>query len=171
NRTLKDLTEKFLGAGERIRALPVENDGFEVFAGGMQRIYRQGRKYFSSARQNPGMHHLHDMRKRIKYLWYQIEILRPIHPGLLKAISDSLENISEDLGVYHDLDVLTEFLQNNKTNLEKRIQETLLDACELKKTTMLPGIWRQAGPVFSEKPTAFVGRINEYWRFYCYPTE
>jgi len=166
---LNNLPEKILEAGDRIRKLPVEQNGFEVFEGGLQRTYRQGRKYFSIAYENPGMHPLHDMRKRIKYLWYQMEILKPVHPGIMRAIFNSLGKISEGLGVYHDLDVLTEYLQNNDTQLEPRVVETLIDASELKKTTLLPRIWKQAGPIYSEKPGAFVGRMNEYWRYYRYP--
>lgn len=163
---LHDLSENFLQAKERISDLPIEHDNFEVFAGGLHRMYQQGRDYLSTARKNPEAHHLHDMRKRMKYLWHQIEILRPVYPGPLKAYADSLENITGNLGVYHDLDVLSEFLQKDDTGLKERIQETLLDACEHKKAALLLKIWSRAGAAFSEKPRALVYRMGEYWKIY-----
>jgi CHAD domain-containing protein len=166
DRVLSGLSKKFSKARKRIPGMPIEHDGFEVFAGGIFRMYRQGKEYLLAARKDPDMHHLHDMRKRMKYLWYHIEILRPIYPGLLKAYANSLEKITEKLGVYHDLAVLTEYLQHEDAGLRKNYQETLLDACEFRKSSILPGVMRNAGALFSEEPESLVQRMGEYWKIY-----
>jgi len=166
DKALRDLSVSFTEARKRIPDLPVEHDGFEVFAGGIFRMYQQGKDFLSSAQTETGTHLLHNMRKRMKYLWYQIEILKPIYPGALKAFANSLEDISERLGIYHDLAVLSEFLQEHDGGLEGKIQETLQDACEFKKSALLKGILRKAGTAFSEEPEALVQRMDEYWKVY-----
>ena len=166
DRILHDLSRNLLEAKKRIPTLSLENESFEVFAGGMRRMYRQSRNYLSKAQENPDTHHLHDMRKRMKYLWYHLEILNPIYPASLKVHADSLENITENLGVHHDMELLSEFLHNSDTKLEPRIIETLLDACEFKKSALLSNIWIKAGVAFSEEPGALIDRMGEYWKIY-----
>jgi CHAD domain-containing protein len=166
DKLLRGLSVLFTGAKARIPNLPIERNSFKALSGGVFRMYRQGKDYLIQARKNPDMHHLHDMRKRMKYLWYQVEILRPIYPGMLKAYSRSLENITEKLGVYHDLAVASEFLRENDGGLREEIHETLLDACEFRKSALLPGLLKESEILFSEEPELLVQRLGEYWRIY-----
>ncbi len=163
---LSKLAGKILNARKRISELPISNNSFEAFAGGMYRMYRQGKDYLITAGKDPDPHLLHDMRKRMKYLWYQIEILKPMYPGLLKAFAGSLENITEKLGIYHDFDVLSEYLHDPDIELDAGIQEALLEACEFKKSALLKEILRKAGALFSEEPEALIHRMEQYWNFY-----
>jgi len=165
-RILYDLSVKFAEARSRIAELPIEKDSFEVFSGGIYRMYRQGKDLFLSVRKDPSMHQLHDLRKRMKYLWYQIEIIRPIYPGPLKAYASSLENIADKLGVYHDLAVLSKYLNEVDRGLKKGHKQTLMDACEFKKEALLPDIMRMTGAALSEEPGALLHRMNEYWKIY-----
>ena len=166
DRILKDLSVQFIIGRSRIPNLPIHKNNFEVLAGGMHRIYRQGKQYLDKSMKEPGVHQLHDMRKRIKYLWYQIELLKPVYPGLLKAYASSLESISERLGTYHDLAVLSDYLVKNETGLDKDLRDTLVEACEFKKAAMLPGIFTMSSAVYSEKPEAFIQRLDGYWKIY-----
>jgi CHAD domain-containing protein len=163
-KALKRLAVSFEKARERIPGLPIQGKGFEVFAGGMQRVYRQGRKYLGLSRETPDVHLLHDMRKRVKYLWYQVEIIKPVYPVMLKAYADSLEDVSESLGIYHDLAVMVEYLEDDPTRLDQDLQETLLEACEFKKSALLPGIFKTAGAAYGEEPEALIQRLGEYWK-------
>lgn len=166
DRMLRQLGKDFRKARKRLEDLPVDNEGFEVFYGGMFRIYRQGKEYLHSVKENPDVHLLHDMRKRMKYLWYQVEILRPIYPATLKAFANSLENITEKLGIYHDLAVLEEYLGEHDGGLETVLRQTLLDACAFRREGLLPGIIRMSEAAYSEKPEAFMHRMQEYWRIF-----
>jgi CHAD domain-containing protein len=164
--TFRELAERVREAKTRIPDLPVRHNGFEAFSGGIFRMYRHGKEYLTSATKDHDMHHLHDMRKRTKYLWHQIQIVKPIYPGALGALARSLETITEKLGTYHDLAVLSGYLKKNGEGLEDEIREAFLDACEFKKSALLPGIFRKAGTAFGEKPEALVQRLGEYWKIY-----
>jgi CHAD domain-containing protein len=165
-RVLKDLSKQFENGRSRIPTLPIHSNNFKALAGGIERMYRQGKRYLKEAKKKTDTHHLHDMRKRMKYLWYQMDILNPLYPGLLKAYSSSLDSIGDKLGVYHDLAVLSDFLRESKTGLAEIVMDTLIEACEFKKSAMLPDIFSQASAVYTEDPEAFIQRLDGYWKIY-----
>ena len=131
-------------------------------------MYRQGKKYLQDVRENPSPKQLHDLRKRLKYFWYQVEILKPIFPGPLKAYASTLERIGENLGIYHDLQVLQEFLSELTIIPDAIINETLQEACLAMQSMLLHNIWPMADIAYSEKPAALVNRLASYWRVYAH---
>lgn len=163
---LKDLSQQFIQGRTRIPNLPIHTNSFEALSGGLERMYRQGRKYLRKSRKNPDLHLLHDMRKRMKYLWYQVEILKPLYPGLLKAFASSLESLSEKLGTYHDIALLADYLSENETGLTQDIRGTMVEACEFKKSAILPYVFRMSAALYTEKPKALIQRLDGYWKIY-----
>jgi CHAD domain-containing protein len=166
-RLLKDIAAQIEVATERIYDFPIMHNDFSAFEGGLFRIYRQGKKYLRDARKNPNPTLLHDLRKKMKYFWYQMEILQPIFPGPMKAYAGSLEKITESLGVYHDIQVLQEFLSESNINTPPAIAETLHEACLAKKSMLLYNIWPMAEMAYSEEPKAMVNRLASYWKVYA----
>jgi CHAD domain-containing protein len=164
---LKETSGEIKTGRERIRDFPLKHDDFRAFEGGVLRIYRQGRRYLRDARKNPSPTQLHDLRKRMKYFWYQVDILQPIFPGPMKAYASTLETIAENLGVYHDLQVLQEFLARSKIIPGARVSEALQEACIAKKSMLLRDIWPLAGIAYSEKPQSMVNRLASYWKVYA----
>jgi len=165
---LKEIAGKIEVARDRIYDLPIRHNDFRVFEGGLFRMYRQGKRYLHDARQNPSPKQLHDLRKRMKYFWYQVEILQPIFPGPMRAYSRTLETISEKLGIYHDLQVLQEFLSKPNIIPDHKISETLQEACLNRKSILLHNIWPMADIAYSEKPVALVNRLASYWKVYAH---
>jgi CHAD domain-containing protein len=163
---LKEISEKVEMARDRIYDFPIRHNDFRVFEGGLRRIYRQGKRSLRTARNDPTPTQLHDLRKKIKYFWYQVEILHPIFPGPMKAYASTLETIAEDLGVYHDLQVLQEFLDESNIIPEQKINETLHEACLAKKSMLLYNICPLAEIAYSEKPAAMINRLASYWKVY-----
>lgn len=166
DRDFRELAGALKAARKRIPLLPIARNDFRVFEGGMQRMYRKSREYLKAARKETSMQTLHDMRKRMKYLWYQAEIMKPLYPELLKAFADALESITEKLGICHDLDVLSEQLKDPGLDLDEKIRETLLEAIKFKQGALLPVILKEAETALGEKPEAFMARMSEYWRIY-----
>ena len=168
---MKAIPKKLDTAKSRIRDFPVLHDDFSAFAGGLIRIYRQGKRYKDISRQHPTSRNLHDLRKRIKYLWYQMLILYPIFPSMLQAYAEILNQIGENLGNHHDFDVLHRFLDQNPGLLEERIHTTLMEACEIKKTSILSHTWNAIDSIYSEKPMDIAGRFTHYWSIYRNETQ
>ena len=164
---LKEIAAQIEGARERIYDFPILHNDFRAFEGGLFRIYRQGKRFLKDARKNPTSTLLHDLRKKMKYFWYQVEILQPIFPGPMKAYAGTLEKITENLGAYHDLEVLQEFLRESGDITPPQINETLQEACLAKKSMLLYTIWPMADMAYSEEPKAMVSRLASYWKVYA----
>lgn len=165
---LKEIAGEIENARDRIYDLPITHDDFSAFEGGLYRMYRQGKRYLCDARKNPSPTQLHDLRKRLKYFWYQVEILHPIFPGPMKAYASTLETIAENLGVYHDLHLLQEFFSELDIIQDDKINETLQHACLAKKSMLLYNLWPVAEIAYSEKPAAMVDRLFSYWKVYVH---
>jgi len=165
---LKEIAGKIEIARDRIYDFPIRHNDFRAFEGGLFRMYSQGKRYLRDAKKNPSPTQLHDLRKRLKYFWYQVEILQPIFPGPMKAYASTLETVAENLGVYHDLQVLQKFLGESSIIPDHKINETLLEACLARKSMLLYNIWPMADIAYSEKPAAMVNRLASYWRVYAH---
>jgi CHAD domain-containing protein len=165
---LKEIAGKVEIARDRIYDFPIRHDDFRAFEGGLFRMYRQGKRYLREAKKNPSPTKMHDLRKRLKYFWYQVEILQPIFPGPMRAYASTLETAAENLGDYHDLQVLQEFLGKSNTIPDNKISETLHEASLARQSMLLYNIWPMVEIVYSEKPSAIVKRLASYWRVYAH---
>jgi len=85
--------------------------------GGLERVYRRARKGMHRAGRDPSTANLHEWRKRAKYYRYQLRILRPLWPGLLRALHADARLLGDRLGDDHDLAVLEEGLRRDDTGL------------------------------------------------------
>jgi len=164
---LKEMARMIEIARDRIYDFPIRHDDFRAFEGGLIRMYRQGKRYLRDAKKNPSPTQVHDLRKRLKYFWYQVEILQPIFPGPMKAYASTLELIAENLGVYHDLQVLQEFINETDIISDLKINETLHEACLARQSMILYNTWPLADIAYSEKPAAMVNRLASYWKVYA----
>ena len=73
---------------------------------GVRIVYRQGRKSLKAANTTPSDTAFHEWRKQVKYLRYQVQLLRPIWPGPPDALTRELQVLGDYLGEDHDLVVL-----------------------------------------------------------------
>jgi hypothetical protein len=84
----------------------------------------------------------------------------------MKAYAGILEKIAENLGLYHDIEVMQDFISKSAVIPDPVIQETLQEACGAKKTMLLYDLWPLADMAYSEDPRAMVDRLANYWRIY-----
>jgi CHAD domain-containing protein len=100
------------GAIERVSEwLDVPNKWSSV-AKGVKRVYRQARRRHGEAKADATMEARHEWRKAVKYLRYQLEILRPLWPEGLGELTAQAERLGQLLGEEHDLAVLAGILSD-----------------------------------------------------------
>lgn len=150
----------------RIQELPVERDDFAAFAGGLRRVYRRGRRRMALAYavgDDPEL--FHDWRKRVKYLWYQSEILQPAWPRLLAEQAESLHTLSGYLGDDHDLAELRRLVrQESHLFAGDPALPALFELIDRRRAELLAEAWPLGRRLYTEKPRAFVARMGGYWR-------
>ena len=149
-------------ADERIRNWPLDDVRCEQVGECVQKTYKRGRKTLKAAIEKPSVERLHIFRKRAKELWYQLRLLRPLHPGVFKELNDELKTIGEYLGQVHDLAFVAERLSaiGPARKKEERRLKALIDSREqeLKSTAIALG-----ERFFAERPRQFARRLSRYF--------
>ena len=90
----------------RVQRWPLADDGFGSFAPGLKRTYKQGRDRFATVLGDPTVEKLHEWRKRVKDLWYQVRLLNKVWPAEMQQLANELEKLGDYLSDHHDLAML-----------------------------------------------------------------
>ncbi len=137
----------------------------EVLKNGLFTAYRSGAKRFRKAYAFPTEENFHEWRKRVKDLWYHIQLLQVCWPAMMIPFGEELRQLSGLLGDEHDLNVFHGKIASHSIQLESH------EGAELS----LPEILEQAGKqlrneafplgqkIYGEKPKSFAKRIDTYW--------
>jgi excisionase family DNA binding protein len=161
-----ELVAERLEAGrERLQEMPVSSTDFATFGEGLRRVYRRGRQAMRRAYADPAdPDKFHEWRKRVKYLWYHMDILQPSWPVMLGDMARELHLLSDFLGDAHDLVVLKETLLAEPELSEGNLNlTTLLALIDRRRKGLEEACWTLGQRLYFEKPDDFVQRIETYW--------
>jgi CHAD domain-containing protein len=152
-------------ARARAKQWPVGQQGWSVLGAGLKRIYRSGRDAFAMAQEDPSEDNLHEWRKQVKYLWHQLQVLRPLQPALMKTLADQAHALADALGDDHDLAVLHQKLLAEPERFPDRATvHALAGLIGLRRAELQEQAFALGHRLYKEKPTMFVDRLQEYWR-------
>jgi CHAD domain-containing protein len=147
-------------ARRRIGRWPLDEDGFEAVAGGIERIYRRGRKDFRNASAEPTTENLHEWRKRVKDLWYHLTILRTAWPPVMDALADEAHALSEHVGEDHDLAVLLLWAAEHGPPASAA---AIAGPVDRRRAELQAGAFELGARLYADKPGAFVRRLERWW--------
>jgi CHAD domain-containing protein len=143
--------------------LPTGRD-FDRLAGGVRKTYARGRKAMKHAARNPSAESFHDWRKRVKYHWYHVRLLRNIWPDVMKGRRDSLKTLSDRLGENHDLDdLLAVIAAEDETIGTKKQCNTLRKIIAAEQTRLRSEAFQIGQHLYVEKPDDLVDRWADQW--------
>jgi CHAD domain-containing protein len=137
---------------------------FGLFYGGLLRVFERGRNQLQDTIRVPTMENFHDLRKRVKYLWHIHQVLKQSWPRMFNLISKSLEESSENLGLEHDLAILSRYILS-KYEPEKALDQftPLLQFIAGERENLQARILSSAYYLYAEKPVEFTRRMQKYW--------
>jgi CHAD domain-containing protein len=142
-----------------------EKSGFKLLAPGLQRSYRRGRKRFGDVRRDPSPENVHEWRKRVKDLWYDLRLLRDTWPPVLREMADQAHELADLLGDHHDLTVLSEDVSGRSLpELEGEELTPSMGLIESRQEELLEAAVPIGERLYAESPKAFVTRLRAYWR-------
>ena len=140
---------------------------------GLEDVYRRAGDAHGDAIADPTVEKLHEWRKQAKYLFYQLEILRPIWPEQIEELAKEADRLGELLGDDHDLAVLRQMLTDDPGRFgdqgDREVLLALIDRrrAELEHEAMLLG-----RRFFQDSPADFARRLKSYcktWRAQAVP--
>lgn len=159
---MEEVARNLLRMRLRLEDWSIQRNDFRALRGGLRKVYKRGRKGFAEALDEPTAGNLHEWRKQVKYLWYQVRMLRGIWPPLLKPLADELRELAEVLGEDHDLAMLREALVRLMEDDTAEL-EMMVTVIEKRRAKLQERAMRGGSRIFAERPKAFVGRLEGYW--------
>jgi hypothetical protein len=113
---------------------------------------------------DPSDEKLHQWRKRVKYTWYHLRLLRGAAPGVLEPLTRQFSDLSDALGDDHDLAVLTAQLHDDPAafggDSEVRRALQLIAAWRVDLQTRARSVGSR---LYVEPADAFAQRLASYW--------
>jgi CHAD domain-containing protein len=142
---------------------PVEQFDHKQFHRSVQRTYKRGRNALADAKRNPTAECFHVFRTEMKQLWYQLRILRPMNPVVLKELTDELSSLGDLLGRAHDLSFLEKRLRQESGRSDwQREGHELLAVIEASQSDLQRGAADLAERFYAERPRNF-GALIAMW--------
>jgi CYTH domain-containing protein/CHAD domain-containing protein len=155
-----DVVEELRAARARSASWTTEREDLDALAPGFRRIYRRGRRALGAAREQPGDEALHELRKRVKDLWYASQILRPAAPKKTKRMAARAHRLSDVIGEDHDLAVLQQTADRHRDHLSDAERGALAELIERRRARLRRRALKKADRLYRRKPRAAIGRIG-----------
>jgi len=100
-----------------------------LLAKGAAKNYGRAQDALFRARETGDPADWHDLRKRVKYHWMHMKLLRPAWPGVMKARAEVADLAGDALGDDHDLAVLEELIRAEPAEIGNEEEIAILRAC------------------------------------------
>lgn len=140
------------------------NGNWSALSHGLKRICARGQKAFENALACPTTENLHELRKRVKDLSYQLELLEPMRPDVIDVLHRQAQDLADALGDDHDLALLHQVLLDDPTiQVDAMALSHVLTFIDRRRTELQEQSLRLAQGLYVEKPKRFVERLESYW--------
>ena len=155
---------ELLEVGERrASSWKLKGDDFALFEPGLRRAFKRGRKGLGSALGDPTSEEVHEWRKRVKDLWYQLRFLQRIWPEVVEPISEQAHELSSILGDHHDLEVVAQEIERHPELFGGQAENRMLALVRARQLELLDAARPIGMRLYCEKPKRFTARIASYW--------
>ena len=159
-------------ARERIDHWPLTSNGFAAVAPGLASTFKQGRRAFVTAYENPLPENFHEWRKRAKDHWYHIRLFENLWTPVLEAYESSLKSLEQNLGDDHNLVVLRQTALSDPSRFTN--QRDLRTSLRLMKAYQeeLRLEARDIGArIYGQRPREFVRQMQLFWEGWKHEAE
>ncbi|MEQ8559378.1 MAG: CHAD domain-containing protein [Henriciella sp.] len=159
---LADMRLVFREALDRVEDWSLDAKGADAFAPGAAKTYKRAQKAMAAARKSGKAEDFHEWRKRVKYHWYHLRLLKRIWPPVMKGYVDQADTLSDELGEHHDLAVLSataaDLLGANSDTAE------LIDGLATARQTSIEETCLARGEkLFTDSPDELAERWATWW--------
>lgn len=150
---------------DRVDSWMLASKRFEALRDGLQKTYGRGRAAMWGAIQHSTAENFHQWRKRTKYHWYHVRLLKPIWPKVFTARAEQAHRLSDLLGDEHDLAVLREAVARDSRDFgERRVVQVALGLIDQRRCDFQAEAESLGRRLYCEKPKQLGGRFQCSWR-------
>lgn len=171
-RGLRQTREALRASRRRAARLKVRRAGWAVLGPSLLKVYKLGREAMHAAQRRQGDEELHEWRKQVKYLRYQVRMLQPVRPDFIKRWEQQLHALSDALGDDHDLSVLRQKLLAHSQHTAAHQQTTatdthtqpLLALINARRQALQYKAQRLGAKLYGKRPAQLAKRIRSDWK-------
>jgi CHAD domain-containing protein len=161
-RAVGDVLSELREARARVPEWPLEREGLDAVAPGFKRIYRRGRRAYRKAREEPSGENLHELRKRVKDLWYAAQIVRPVARKRMKRTAREAHRLSDLIGEEHDLALLAERAAERRDRFDDAAAaDDLGERIERRRAELRSEALELGGRLYRKKPRKMVWPLEK----------
>jgi CHAD domain-containing protein len=144
--TIGELLNK---SGYRIRFQSLEKPDPRLLLTELDGSFKQASHSYMKCRNNPKPSNLHEFRKKAKDFLYQLNFFRPLNQSAVKNVEKRIENLTQNLGKYNDLDQLIRSLDYKyKAKSDSQTLDELIIMIRAEQDRYLSRLWPAAYKVF-----------------------
>jgi CHAD domain-containing protein len=143
----------------------LDASGWEAIGPGLEKTYQRGRSALERTVDAPTIENFHQWRKRVKYSWYHLRLLRPCAPSILRPEANHFHALSDSLGDAHDLAVLHGQMENDPdafggASIVDGVR-VIVDGRRVELERRSIAVGRR---LYAEKAKHFTRRLGTYWQ-------
>lgn len=150
-------------ARRQVAEWPGLDDGWGTIEPGLRGIYEQGRDAMAAAVGGTDDEAWHEWRKRVKDTWYHLTLLVPAWERPLAAEEEEAHELSETLGLDHDLAVLRAEVDRRTEPWSPHEAAAVVAAIEGRQADLRAAAVVGGRRMYAESPKAFAARLAAYW--------
>jgi hypothetical protein len=150
---------------ERVPQWSLKRDGCDALMPGLRETYRKARRLQRRARRTRHPVDFHEWRKASKNHGFHIDLLKKLAPDLLADDLRVVEQLSMQLGLHHDLAVLSDAVGRNPERFgDSGDVDVLREAIAARTGEIEAAVFGLGRQIFAERSRAVAGRFTSYWR-------
>ena len=161
------MRQQLVGVKTRVNDWSFDDQTFEPARAGLTKTRLQAVKALREAKKNPTTIRLHDLRKRVKYHWYHLQILQGLWPAAIDSLIIESGQLGDELGDDHDLAIFSEtVLQLPEQFGSPHDVQVLQELINRHRQILQKTIFSRAAYLFTEDTEAFTLRLESYWNLW-----
>jgi CHAD domain-containing protein len=151
--------EELTIATQRIQDWRVSGDSGHVMRKGLERTYKRARKGLVRARRTLDVTDFHEWRKRVKYHWFHLRLVRAKCPEVMSRANE-VEGLGALLGEAHDLAVYESRLGKIVDSGYRDMLALLRSLSAGRRAALERRALDKGAALFRERPRDFVRTLN-----------
>lgn len=163
-KALSEVRSAMKTARQRIDDWPISGDKFPVIGKGLKQVYKDGQLSFVNAYDQADAESFHEWRKQVKYLLYDVRIIRPVWKSVIGGMADELKKLAGYLSDMHDLFILRQKISEQADGSSPDKDLEVLVALIDQRSQEIQVMTRPLGErIYVEKSKDFLSRFDAYW--------
>lgn len=153
----------FENALTRTHDWKVKGKAPEVLGRGVKQTYKRAETALAQAEQDGTPVEFHEFRKRVKYHWYHMRLLKHVWPKMIHARIVEARHLATSLGDLHDLAVFRLTVLPLIEHADAKTGEVLGGLIEAEEKRLAPECLHHGHRLFAEKAGPFGKGVGAYW--------